>query len=83
MIGQLTFWMSAKRHTVTLNDQLQWECDDPEITEYLNETFPIHPDVSLSSLAIGRHALYRAAERLNGRVQVSTRRHPPAAAGPA
>lgn len=74
MIGQLTFWVSTKRHTVTLSEQLDWQCDDPEITTYLSDTFPVHPAEGLSNLAVGRHLLYQTAERLGGRVQVPTRR---------
>ncbi|MEM9420667.1 MAG: hypothetical protein AAGA25_16690 [Planctomycetota bacterium] len=71
MIGQLTFWMSSKRHTVTLDEQLRWGSDDPKITEFLNEVFTIASDESISNLALGRYALYRAAERLNGRVDMA------------
>lgn len=76
MIGQLTFWVSTKRHTATLSEQLAWECNDPQITDYLNETFTVHTAEGLSNLAVGRHALYQTAERLGGRVQVPARRKP-------
>lgn len=74
MIGQLTFWVSTKRHTATLSEQLAWQCDDAQISEYLCETFPVHTAEGISNLAVGRHALYQTAERLGGRVQVPTRR---------
>ncbi len=77
MIGQLTFWVSTKRHTATLSEQLAWECDDPQMTDYLRETFPVHTAEGLSNLAVGRHALYQTAERLGGRVQVPARSTPP------
>lgn len=74
MIGQLTFWVSTQRHTATLSEQLAWQCDDAQISEYLGETFPVNPAEGLSNLAVGRHALYQTAERLGGSVQVPARR---------
>jgi len=74
MIGQLTFWVSTKRHTATLSEQLDWQCDDSTIADYLRETFPVHTAEGLSNLAVGRHVLYQTAERLGGRVQVPTKR---------
>lgn len=73
MIGQLTFRVSTKRHTVTLSEDLAWQCDDTDITRYLSKTFPIHMAEGLSNLAVGRHALYQTAERLGGSVHVPAR----------
>ncbi|MEM1108063.1 MAG: hypothetical protein AAGH99_05150 [Planctomycetota bacterium] len=73
MIGQLTFWVAARRHTATLNEHLTWQCDDSAIAAYLEKTFPVHAAEGLSNLAVGRHGLYQTAERLGGRVHVPTK----------
>ena len=73
MIGQLTFWVSTKRHTATLSEQLAWECDEPEIEAYLTKTFPVRAAEGLSNLSVGRHLLYHTAERLGGHVQVPSK----------
>ena len=78
MIGQLTFWVSTKRHTATLDDDLGWQCEDSEVQSYLATTFPVRAAEGLSNLAVGRHVLYQTAARLGGSVQVPARSAPPA-----
>lgn len=74
MIGQLIFWVGPHRHTATLADDLSWQCDDPEVTRELAETFPGEAAEDVPNLVVGRHLLYQTASRLGGRVEVPTRR---------
>ena len=74
MIGQLIFWVGTKRHTATLSDDLDWQCDDPEVSRELTETFPGEASEEVPNLVVGRHLLYQTASRLGGRVEVPTRR---------
>lgn len=74
MIGHLVFWVGTKRHTVTLQDNLRWACDDMDLSRELNETFPGEPVEDMPNLVVGRHLLYQTAERVGGRVEVPTRR---------
>lgn len=72
MIGQLVFWVDSKRHTATLSDDLQWHCEDPNVTQELSETFPTEQAEGLPNVVVGRHLLYQTASRLGGRVEVPT-----------
>ena len=70
MIGQLRFPAGRETVTATLDDDHVWLCDDPEWANVLNAQFP----VSNLNGSSGRFALYRAAERLAGRVETPTKK---------
>ncbi len=79
MIGQLILPATATGDDsalrATLQDDLTWQCDDPEWATMLNARFPGPAEVHIMPAA-GRFLLYRAAERLSARVEVAKRDRP-------
>ncbi|MEE9405125.1 MAG: hypothetical protein V3V20_09540 [Algisphaera sp.] len=70
MIGQLIYSADGSEISVTLSDDLVWESADADALRDVRDAFPLEPDPELPNLLIGRHVLYQAAERLNGRVSL-------------
>ncbi len=75
MIGQLVLPVvdptsnQRSRLRAVLNDDMCWQCDDPEWANVLNAQFQAS-DSAYGGESAGRFLLYRAAERLGARVQL-------------
>jgi hypothetical protein len=76
MIGTLHLSQGSHPRQAELTDDLIWVSDDADLQDRLNRIVPGEPADDLPATVIGRHMLYQAAERLNGRVTVHFRRVP-------
>ncbi len=71
MIGAIDFTVRNQPLRATLSEDGSWRCNDDRMEELLNQVCPPPLDWSTDPVMLGRHQLYRAGERLGGKVSVT------------
>jgi hypothetical protein len=70
MIGEIEFLLGRRPCRARLMPDLTWSSSQPDVAALLQRICPADQTPGMTLDELGRHLLYRAGERLGGRVSV-------------